>query len=135
MIYYLMKHLLFHFVQPTVWAGYGKNKKSAGELWLEMFRYYTETFRFNEHVITIRQQGVFLFFYNCFRKTLGNIFFLNNKYLLKQTTFYNRKRQQGGFLASNVLCFTKYLSFKGIAIRQQGAFLSFFLVFLLSAAH
>lgn len=29
---------------------------SVGELWVEMFRYYTETFDFDEHVVNIRQK-------------------------------------------------------------------------------
>uniref|UniRef100_A0A6A7FM67 Terminal uridylyltransferase 4-like isoform X1 n=1 Tax=Hirondellea gigas TaxID=1518452 RepID=A0A6A7FM67_9CRUS len=38
------------------WPGYRKNKKSVGELWIEMFCYYTEKFNFDDNVVTIRQE-------------------------------------------------------------------------------
>ncbi|KAK4314793.1 hypothetical protein Pmani_013939 [Petrolisthes manimaculis] len=39
----------------SVWKDYGKNKESVGQLWVGMLRYYTETFNWKEHVVTIRQ--------------------------------------------------------------------------------
>ena len=44
-------------MQPEVWSGYRKNTRSVAELWVQMFRYYTETFEFDEQVITIRQKN------------------------------------------------------------------------------
>ncbi|XP_052061598.1 terminal uridylyltransferase 4-like isoform X2 [Mytilus californianus] len=40
---------------PDVWLGYGKNKQSVGELWLELFCYYTEVFNMKEQVVCCRQ--------------------------------------------------------------------------------
>lgn len=37
------------------WKDYGKNRDSVGQLWVSMLRYYTETFNWKEHVVTIRQ--------------------------------------------------------------------------------
>ncbi|XP_071539111.1 terminal uridylyltransferase 7-like isoform X2 [Panulirus ornatus] len=37
------------------WKDYGRNKESVGQLWVSMLRYYTETFNWKEHVVTIRQ--------------------------------------------------------------------------------
>lgn len=42
---------------PKVWKDYNKNKESVGELWVSMLRYYTETFNWKEHVVTIRQHA------------------------------------------------------------------------------
>ncbi|KAK8744816.1 hypothetical protein OTU49_000634, partial [Cherax quadricarinatus] len=39
----------------TAWKDYGKNKDSVGQLWVSMLCYYTETFNWKEHVVTIRQ--------------------------------------------------------------------------------
>ena len=41
--------------QPTVWPGLHKNQETLGELWVGLLRFYTEEFRFNEHVICIRR--------------------------------------------------------------------------------
>ncbi|KAM5191607.1 terminal uridylyltransferase 7 [Mantella aurantiaca] len=41
---------------PKYWPDYGKNKESAGELWLGLLRFYTEDFDFKEHVISIRRK-------------------------------------------------------------------------------
>ncbi|XP_057300256.1 terminal uridylyltransferase 4-like [Hydractinia symbiolongicarpus] len=38
-----------------VWAGYGKNNQSVGELWIGLFRFYMEKFDFNRNVIAIKQ--------------------------------------------------------------------------------
>ncbi|KAJ8305343.1 hypothetical protein KUTeg_015888, partial [Tegillarca granosa] len=39
-----------------VWPDYGKNKMSVGELWVGLFRFYTEEFNFRDYTICIRQQ-------------------------------------------------------------------------------
>lgn len=39
----------------TEWKDYGKNTDPVGQLWVNMLRYYTETFNWKEHVVTIRQ--------------------------------------------------------------------------------
>ncbi|CAF4781248.1 unnamed protein product [Rotaria sp. Silwood1] len=38
-----------------VWNGYGLNKLSSGELWIELLRYYTELFDYEKNIVTIRQ--------------------------------------------------------------------------------
>lgn len=38
-----------------MWPYYGKNRQSLAELWLGFLNYYTETFNFEEHVVTISQ--------------------------------------------------------------------------------
>ncbi|CAF4090235.1 unnamed protein product [Rotaria sp. Silwood2] len=38
-----------------VWKGYGLNKLSSGELWIEFLRYYTERFDYETNIVTIRQ--------------------------------------------------------------------------------
>lgn len=38
-----------------MWKGYGLNKFSSGMLWTEFFRYYTEFFDYDNHIVTIRQ--------------------------------------------------------------------------------
>lgn len=43
--------------QKNEWKDYGKNKESVGQLWVGMLRYYTETFNWKEHVVTIRQDA------------------------------------------------------------------------------
>ncbi|KAK3090095.1 hypothetical protein FSP39_009133 [Pinctada imbricata] len=40
---------------PSVWPSWGKNKQSVGELWAGFFRFYTESFNQNDHVVCIRQ--------------------------------------------------------------------------------
>ncbi|VDI46674.1 terminal uridylyltransferase [Mytilus galloprovincialis] len=40
---------------PDVWLGYGKNRQSVGELWSELFCYYTELFNMKEQVVCCRQ--------------------------------------------------------------------------------
>ncbi|XP_046551942.1 LOW QUALITY PROTEIN: terminal uridylyltransferase 4-like [Haliotis rubra] len=40
-----------------VWKDYGKNNMSIGELWLGLFRYYTEEFNYKERVVSIRQKA------------------------------------------------------------------------------
>ncbi|XP_076069141.1 terminal uridylyltransferase 7-like isoform X2 [Oratosquilla oratoria] len=40
---------------PCIWKDYKKNKESVGELWVNLLRYYTETFNWKDHVVTIRQ--------------------------------------------------------------------------------
>ncbi|KAK6179643.1 hypothetical protein SNE40_011956 [Patella caerulea] len=40
----------------NVWPGFGKNTQSIGELWLGLFKYYSE-FPVKDNVITIRQKG------------------------------------------------------------------------------
>nr|XP_022314742.1 terminal uridylyltransferase 4-like isoform X1 [Crassostrea virginica] len=40
---------------PKLWEDFGKNKASAGELWTGLFRFYTEEFKMDEHVVCIRQ--------------------------------------------------------------------------------
>uniref|UniRef100_A0A0P4WEV4 CCHC-type domain-containing protein n=1 Tax=Scylla olivacea TaxID=85551 RepID=A0A0P4WEV4_SCYOL len=37
------------------WKDYGKNTDTVGQLWVNMLRYYTETFNWKDHVVTIRQ--------------------------------------------------------------------------------
>ncbi|KAG0710685.1 Terminal uridylyltransferase 4 [Chionoecetes opilio] len=37
------------------WNNYRKNTDSVGLLWVNMLRYYTETFNWKDHVVTIRQ--------------------------------------------------------------------------------
>ncbi|XP_006824330.1 terminal uridylyltransferase 4-like [Saccoglossus kowalevskii] len=39
-----------------VWPEYGTNTESVGELWIGLLRFYTEEFKFKEHVISIRQK-------------------------------------------------------------------------------
>lgn len=48
LIYFLLQ-------QKSEWKDYGKNTDSVGQLWVSMLRYYTETFNWKEHVVTIRQ--------------------------------------------------------------------------------
>lgn len=38
----------------TLWPDYGKNVQSVGELWIGFLRYYTETFDWNNNVVSIR---------------------------------------------------------------------------------
>ncbi|CAM2718962.1 unnamed protein product [Rotaria socialis] len=38
-----------------VWDGYGLNKLSSGELWVEFLCYYTERFNYDTNIVTIRQ--------------------------------------------------------------------------------
>ncbi|XP_064604614.1 terminal uridylyltransferase 4-like isoform X2 [Liolophura sinensis] len=42
---------------PEVWPDYGKNRLSVAELWIGMFRYYTEHFDFKEEVVCIRKHA------------------------------------------------------------------------------
>ncbi|XP_041359697.1 terminal uridylyltransferase 4-like isoform X2 [Gigantopelta aegis] len=42
---------------PFVWSQCGKNSQSVGELWLDLFRYYTEEFNYKDQVVCIRQKG------------------------------------------------------------------------------
>ncbi|KAF4533213.1 hypothetical protein B566_EDAN011851 [Ephemera danica] len=46
----------------AVWPGYGQNTASPGLLWLQMLRFYTEEFDFNEYVVCIRQKEKLLRF-------------------------------------------------------------------------
>ena len=48
------KHQIAYYLQPKIWPHHGKNKRSSGELWLEMIRYYTEEFDWMQNVITVR---------------------------------------------------------------------------------
>ncbi|CAF1482775.1 unnamed protein product [Rotaria magnacalcarata] len=41
--------------KSQVWNGYGLNKLSSGKLWIELLRYYTEQFDYENNVVTIRQ--------------------------------------------------------------------------------
>ncbi|XP_041374641.1 terminal uridylyltransferase 4-like [Gigantopelta aegis] len=41
---------------PAVWKDYGTNKQNVGELWLGLFRYYTEEFNYKEQIVCIRQK-------------------------------------------------------------------------------
>ncbi|CAF5141444.1 unnamed protein product, partial [Rotaria magnacalcarata] len=38
-----------------IWDGYGLNKLSSGELWVEFLCYYTERFNYGTNIVTIRQ--------------------------------------------------------------------------------
>jgi len=38
-----------------MWSGLYKNKDTIAHLWLGLLQFYTEEFRFNEHVICIRR--------------------------------------------------------------------------------
>ena len=42
----------------TVWKEFKTNKKSVGELWLEFLCYYTDTFNFEENVISVTNTSV-----------------------------------------------------------------------------
>lgn len=50
-------YFILFFLQPEVWPDYGKNQLSVAELWMGMFRYYTEQFDFKEEVVCIRQHA------------------------------------------------------------------------------
>jgi terminal uridylyltransferase len=41
-------------VLSEMWPHHGKNTQTVGELWLGFLRYYTETFDWNNDVVTIR---------------------------------------------------------------------------------
>ena len=47
-----------YILQPDVWLDYGKNKQTVDELWLGLFRYYTEEFNMKEQVVCSRQTQV-----------------------------------------------------------------------------
>ena len=49
---FILKSLNF---QPKVWKECGKNNMSIGQLWVNLFRYYTEDFNWNDNVISIKQ--------------------------------------------------------------------------------
>jgi DNA polymerase sigma len=53
----MIKNLLFiskkTFLQNDLWKN--ENTLSAGALWIEFLRFYTEQFNYDEHVVTIRQ--------------------------------------------------------------------------------
>lgn len=54
-IYFLLSICFLH--QKKDWKDYGKNTDSVGLLWVNMLRYYTETFNWKDNVVTIRQQA------------------------------------------------------------------------------
>ena len=44
-------------LQPEVWDECGKNNQSVGELWLDLFRFYTEQFNYKDQVVCIRHKA------------------------------------------------------------------------------
>lgn len=51
---YLFNRLFFLFLQKEKWQS--ENHLSAGALWIELIRFYTEQFNYDEHVVTIRKK-------------------------------------------------------------------------------